>query len=31
MLNSAEHDFFTLINVKMPTVIGHINIYERGK
>ena len=22
MLNSAEHDFFLLINVKMPTIVG---------
>ena len=22
MLNSAEHDFILLINVKMPTIVG---------
>ena len=26
MLNSTEHDFFLLINVKMPTVVGILTL-----
>ena len=29
MLNSAEHDFFLLINVKMPTIVGILTYMSR--
>ena len=29
MLNSAEHDFFLLINVKMPTIVGVLTFMSR--
>ena len=29
MLNSAEHNFFPLINVKMPTIVGILTYMSR--
>ena len=29
MLNSAEHDFFLLINVKMPAIVGILTLTSR--
>ena len=29
MLNSTEHEFFLLINVKMPTVVGILTFISR--
>ena len=29
MLNSTEHEFFLLINVKMPTVVGILTLRSR--
>ena len=29
MLNSTEHDFFLLINVKMPAVVGILTFMSR--
>ena len=29
MLNSAEHDIFLLINVKMPTIVGVLTFMSR--
>ena len=29
MLNSAEHDFFLLINVEMPTIVGILTFMNR--
>ena len=31
MLNLTEYEIFPLINVKMPTIVGIFNIYEREK
>ena len=29
MLTSAEHDFFLLVNVKMPTIVGILPFISR--
>ena len=29
MLNSTEHEFFRLINVKMPTIVGILTLMSR--
>ena len=29
MLNSTEHDFFLLIDVKMPTIVGILTFMNR--
>ena len=29
MLNSAEHDFFLLINVKMPSIVGILKFMSK--